>query len=125
MTRGLVMSSDTLPWPGRPAAGADGRGHALAPIRPEPQARVLAQIHGPNGNGTALTRRNDVYTFLADLQVVVVVYQTIWHECAALRSLQAAAESLGFKINVYVHDNSPLGRDRTVSPSASLSARPW
>ena len=55
-----------------------------------------------------------VHAFLADLQVGVVVYKTIWHECAALRSLQACAEALGAKINVYVHDNSPA------SPASNL-----
>lgn len=62
--------------------------------------------------------KKSVHAFLANLQVVVVVYKLIWHECAALRSLQASAESLGFRINVYVHDNSPVSRDRNVIPSA-------
>jgi hypothetical protein len=62
--------------------------------------------------------KKSVHAFLANLQVVVVVYKLIWHECAALRSLQASAESLGFRINVYVHDNSPVSCDRNVVPSA-------
>jgi GT2 family glycosyltransferase len=63
----------------------------------------------------------NIHAFLADLQVVVVVYRTIWHECAALRSLQTAAESLRFKIHVYVHDNSPGAPEKNVT-SAALDA---
>jgi hypothetical protein len=92
--------------------------HSLAMIGRGPQARLLEQIHEPRGNSSSWQADKSVHALLADLQVVVVVYQTIWHECAALRSLQAAAESLAFKINVYVHDNSPVARDRNVRPAA-------
>lgn len=110
MTRILVRSSDISPSPGCPAAGAGLRGRAVA--------RVLEQIDGPNGNRSPLERKKGIHAFLADLQVVVVVYKMIWHECAALRSLQTSAESLGFRINVYVHDNSPVSHDGNIIPSA-------
>lgn len=70
----------------------------------------------------SIGEKKGIQPFLADLQVVVVVYKTIWHECAALRSLQTSAEVLGSKINVYVHDNSPVSQDSHVSPSAINAA---
>jgi hypothetical protein len=85
------------------------------------QIRVLEQVHGPNGNSSTPERKRDVQSFLADLQVVVVVYKTIWYECAALRSLQTSAEVLESRINVYVHDNSPVSQGSNISAS-SLNA---
>jgi hypothetical protein len=105
MTCSFIMSSDILPLSDRPATGL--RGFACTPSG-----------RWPNGDCSSVEKNGGVHTFLADLQVVVVVYRTIWHECAALSSLQASAESLGFKINVYVHDNSPVARDRNAAPSA-------
>ncbi len=79
---------------------------------------TLEQTQGANGDRSLAERGKSVHAFLADLQVVVVVYQMVWQECAALRSLQTCAESLGSRIDVYVHDNSPVACDGDVSPSA-------